>query len=78
MEELFSLMTVETYPCNSDSISETKKQCTGTNYFWRLTVMKQIHLTRSLHCRNEAASRNISDGHFVTIFCFNLGICKLF
>jgi hypothetical protein len=32
-EELFSLMTLKTYHCNNDSISETRKRhCKGTTF----------------------------------------------
>jgi hypothetical protein len=40
VKELFSLVTSQTYPCDD----ETKKTF-YRNYFWRLNLMKQTHLT---------------------------------
>jgi len=49
MEELFSLMTMQTYPCNNDSIFETwKRHCTDTplgDWLWWSRLIWWCHYT---------------------------------
>jgi hypothetical protein len=44
VEELFSLVKLQTYLCNNDSIFETQK-IFYRNYLWRLTLEEQAPLT---------------------------------
>jgi hypothetical protein len=44
VEELFSLVTFQMYPCNNGNISETWKTLKRI-YFWRLTVTDTMILT---------------------------------
>jgi len=44
VQELFSLMTLKTYPCSSGKVFDMKNTL-NRDYFWRLTLMKKSHVT---------------------------------
>jgi hypothetical protein len=50
--------TLQTYPCNNDRIFETQKRH-YRNYFWKLTVIKQPHVTGLLQHGKETMPTNV-------------------